>query len=231
MRSDSNVSPAVVGRFFPSLGKFLTALLGLVVLVASVTALIAAKGPRRFAKGHPYLIYASLIISLAIIIVLCYGIYYLYPKYKALRRSEKSLQVPPPTDGDRAMSKRIVSIIPPDGDIMRWLKLDFDAASLPADLVRRLRQVNETLVLSPVDFTDEAAQGRYEAYMLALSQFTGTLAQWTKTDARGEPRLPNQWDCRSRYEAATAAIAEAHTQLVTSYDHLMNACHRFQVDA
>lgn len=230
MSSDSDMPPVATSRFFPGLGKFLMWVLGFVVLIAPVITLIAAKSVRQFARQHPYYFYTLFIIAVTIIISLCYAIYYLLCKNKALRQSEKSLRVSLPTDGDRAMSKKIVNAIPPEGDLMRWLKLDFDAASLPADSVRNLRQAGETLGLSPVDFSDEVAHDKYTVCISALDQFTTTVTKWTKTDARGELKLPNQWDRKSEYEAAKSAIQDTRTRLIESYDALIGACHRFQAD-
>ena len=231
MSSDPDVPLAATSRFFPGLGKFLIWILGFVVLIAPVIALIAAKGMRQFAKQHPYYIYTSLVIAITIIVSLCYAIYYLLRKNKALRQSEQSMRASLPTEGDRTMSRKIISAIPPEGDLMRWLRLDFDAASLPADSVSNLRQVGETLKLNPVDFTDKAAHDRYEAYISALDQFAATVTKWTRNDARGEPKLPDQWDRRNEYEAATRAIQESRTCLVESYDALISVCHRFHADA
>lgn len=234
MRGDADAPLAATARFFPGLGKLLMSILGLVVALAPVIALIVAKGMRQFVKQHPYWIYIALVVAVVAIVILSYWIYFLLDKNKALKRSEQNMRASLPTDRDREMARKVVNALPPDGDLMRWLKLDFDATSLPASSVRRLGRASETLALSPVDFTDRVAHDSYEACRSALVQFTTTVKQWTKADARGaELRVPDAWkfDQKSQYEAATGAINHARAHLVESYDALLSACNRFRADA
>lgn len=234
MSDDSDVPLAATRRFFSGLSKYLMSILGFIVALAPVVALIVAKSMRQFVKQHPYYIYAALVITVVVIVILCYWIYFLLGKNRILWQSEQRLRASLPTDGDREMAKVITDALPPEGDLMRWLKLDFDAASLPASSVHNLRRVSESLRLRPVDFTDSVAHDSYQVYRSALDQFAKTVQEWTKADARGaELNVPPTWkfDQQSQYRAATSAIQEARTHLIESYDALISACYRFLAGA
>jgi hypothetical protein len=234
MSGDPDVPLAAAHRFFPGLGKFFMSILALVVALAPVIALVVAPSVRQFVKQHPYYIYTALIFTVLIIVVLCYCIYFLLNKNRTLRQSERQMRASLPAASDREMAKRIIDAIPPESDLMRWLKLDFDAESLPASSVRDLMRVSENLGLRPFDFIDGVAHDNYEAYISALGQFAETVQKWTRVDARGEElNVPQPWDSdqRSQYQAATSAIQQARTRLIESYDALISTCHRFQTDA
>lgn len=234
MSNDADAAPVALSRFLPSLGKFVMSLVGVIVAVVPVVALFASQTMRQFAKQHSIFIYVLLVIAIWIIVGLSYLAYYLASKNKALQQSEQRVRAALPSAGDRDMCRKIRDTIPPDSDLMRWLKLEFEVQSLPASSVRDLRHAQETLSLMPTSFTDKLARDGYEVFTAALSQFLATAGQWAKPDARGEElRIPGAWkyDQPSRYDAATGAIEAARIQLTSSYDALISICQGFGADA
>ena len=233
LSSDPAASDAATNPFFRGLGKYLSGALALIVALMGVLAQVESADVRRFVKHHPAGIYFVLIISIAVIILMCYVIYYLVRELRSARQAEQIMRASLPTNGDRATSKRILSAIPPSSDVIRWLKLEFNPASLPASSFRSLTKINETLVLGPADFSEEATRAKYEAFLRALSEFLTAIKQETRVDPTGTHHnvVPREWDDKARYEAAKRMIEKTGQHLVESYYALIGACQKLQEDA
>jgi hypothetical protein len=146
----------------------------------------------------------------------------------------------PPVEGqatahDRRMFHRLlVEQIPPNGEVIDWLKNNFILKALPLRHFETITRVAKKMSLEVIGFDDKEADDRYKDLRRAIDSFCEQILYYTFTDPGGNwLEVPTEWrdrDDRKQYDTALTAIADVRNALVEAYDGFLQSCHMKAID-
>jgi hypothetical protein len=150
-----------------------------------------------------------------------------YPLFQV----EASLKV---SDHDRNLFHRLLEQIPPDGEVLNWLKNSFVLKYFPVRHLDSVAQVGKIMNLEVIGFDDKEANDRYNDLQHAISNFHDKVLYYTFTDEScTRLEVPAEWrdrKDRQQYNTAMATIAEVRDTFIAAYDSFLNACHEKGID-
>ena len=131
------------------------------------------------------------------------------------------------------MFHRLLKQIPPDGQVIDWLKNNFMLKALPVRHFETIEQIAKALSLEVIGFDDKDANDRYIDFRGAVDDFCSKIPYHTWGDPGGNwLEVPTEWADRERdkYNTAISVIAEARNAFVEAYDGFLLACHQKAID-
>ncbi len=156
-------------------------------------------------------------------------------------RPQEILAVPPveaqapaeaqATAHDRELYQGLLKQIPPDGEVIDWLKNNFMLKTQP---LPRFEIVAKTMSLEVIGFDDKEANDRYNDLRSAIDNFCDKIPYYTRVDPGNNwLELPSAWrdrEDRKQYDNARTTIAEVRDTFVEAYDSFLQTCHRKGID-
>jgi KaiC/GvpD/RAD55 family RecA-like ATPase len=138
------------------------------------------------------------------------------------------------TTHDRGLFKWVLREMPPDGQVIDWLKNNFMLKALPLRHLEVVEQVAKEMSLRVVGFDDKEADDRYTNLRSAIENFHSRILYYTFADQSGNwLEVPNEWrdrEDRTQYNTALNTITEVRNAFVDAYDSFLQTCHRKGID-
>ena len=138
------------------------------------------------------------------------------------------------TAHDRDLFRRLLKQIPPDGEIIDWLKNNFVLKYFPVRHLDAVAQVAKAMSLEVIGFDDQEANGRYNNLRFDIDNFHDQILYYTITDQSGKRlEVPTEWrdrEDRKQYNTAMDTIKEVRKRFVEAYDSFLQTCHRKRID-
>jgi replicative DNA helicase len=135
---------------------------------------------------------------------------------------------------DRNLFRRLLEEIPPDGQVIDWLRNNFMLKAQPLRRFEIVERVAKTMSLEVIGFDDKEANDRYNDLRSAIDNFCDKIPYYTETDPGNNwLELPADWrdkEDRQQYDTARSAIADARNAFVEAYDSFLQACHKRGID-
>lgn len=196
--------------------KHLWSLVGGVVTLAGLLSLLASKSVKSWVKGHSYLIFIILIITVAIAFVVIDFI---------LNRKRRQA-----TEHDRRVVGDLLRALPPNGTVIVWLKDSFISKSVPIRYAEILEGVLNQMRFNVVGLDNLQANEAYGKMRDAIEKFIylttfNLFSNRDHTVAQKSPEWP--WE---QWEKASNEIDESCTALISTYDGFLRVCHKNQLD-
>jgi archaellum biogenesis ATPase FlaH len=102
---------------------------------------------------------------------------YDYPLFRAEQTAK-----PLASNHDRKLFHRLLKQIPPDGQVIDWLKNNFMLKALPVRHFETIEQIAKALSLEVVGFDDKDANDRYVDFRSAVNDFCSKISYHTWRD-------------------------------------------------
>ena len=138
------------------------------------------------------------------------------------------------TAHDRDFYRRLLKQMPPDGEVIDWLKNNFMLKAQPLRRFEIVEQVAKTMSLEVIGFDDKEANDRYNDLRSAIDNFCEKIPYYTQVDPGNNwLELPAAWrdrEDRQQYDTARNAIADARDAFVEAYDSFLQTCHKKAID-
>jgi archaellum biogenesis ATPase FlaH len=137
------------------------------------------------------------------------------------------------TAHDRDLYHRLMEQIPPDGEVIDWLKNNFMLKAQPLRRFEIVEQVAKTMSLEIIGFDDEEVNSRYNDLRSAIDNFCDKVPYYTKLDpGHNWLELPAPWGDEDRefHNTALTTITDVRNAFVEAYDGLLKTCHRKGID-
>lgn len=138
------------------------------------------------------------------------------------------------TAHDRNLFRRLLEQIPPDGEVIDWLKNNFMLKAQPLRRFEIVEQIAKTMSLEVIGFDDREASDRYNDLRSAIDNFCDKIPYYTQVDPGNNwLELPAAWrdrEDRRQYDTAKGAIADARNAFVEAYDSFLQTCHTKGID-
>jgi hypothetical protein len=135
---------------------------------------------------------------------------------------------------DRDLFRRLLEQIPPDGEIIDWLKNNFVLKYFPVRHLDTVAQVARVMSLEVIGFDDQEANAQYDDLRHAIEDFHDKVLYYTITDQRGTRlEVPTEWrdrEDRKQYNTAMDTIKEVRKAFVEAYDTFLHTCHKKRID-
>ena len=151
--------------------------------------------------------------------------------YPMFRAESTETQV---TARDRELFHRLLEQIPPDGQVIDWLKNNFMLKALPLRHFETVTQVAKSMSLEVIGFDDKEANDRYNDLARAIDSFCEQIQYYTWADPGNNwLEVPTEWRDRkdpTQYDTAIFAIAEVRNAFVKAYDSFVQTCHKKAID-
>ena len=155
-----------------------------------------------------------------------------YPMFRAKPQAEA--QHEHATAHDRELYQRLLKQIPPDGEVIDWLKNNFVLKYFPVRHLDTVAHVAKVMSLEVVGFDEQEANDRYNDLRQAIDNFYDKLLYYTFTDQSGQRlEVPAEWrdrEDRTQYNTAMSTIKEVRKAFVEAYDSFLQTCHNKGID-
>ena len=129
---------------------------------------------------------------------------------------------------------QLMKQMPPDGEVIDWLKNNFMLKAQPLRRFEVVERVAKTMSLEVVGFDDKEANDQYNYLRSAIDNFCDTIPYNTQVDPGNNwLELPAAWrdsQDRQQYDTARSAIADARDAFVKAYDSFLRICHKKGID-
>ena len=139
-----------------------------------------------------------------------------------------------PSSHDQQLYRKFLDQIPPDGEIIDWLKNNFVLKYFPVRHLDTIAQVVKVMGLEVVGFDDKEANDQYNDLRHAIYNFHEQILYYTFTDQSGTRlEVPAEWrdrKDRKQYDTAMNTIKEVYKAFVETYDSFLQTCHRKGID-
>lgn len=139
-----------------------------------------------------------------------------------------------PSIHDRQLYRKFLDQLPPDGEVIDWLKNNFVLKYFPVRHLETVVQVAKAMSLEVVGFDDQEANDRYTNLRHAIDNFYDKVLYYTITDQGGTRlEVPTEWrdrEDRKQYNTAMNTIKEVHKAFVEAYDNFLQTCHKKRID-
>lgn len=139
-----------------------------------------------------------------------------------------------PTAHDRELYHQLRGQIPPDGEVIEWLKNNFVLKYFPVRHLDAVSQVAKAMSLEVVGFDDKEANDQYNDLRQAIDNFYDKVLYYTFTDQSGQRlEVPAEWrdrEDRTQYDTAMSTIKEVRKAFIEAYDRFLQTCHKKGID-
>lgn len=203
--------------------NYIFLVLGGIASIVSLVLILESKGFRTWGKTHSDAILALLVAAVMVILIQLFFMRSVSGKYQALQALHQSggSQF---TDHDRDLARQILSRMPPAGNLVRWLKGEFNPISIPHDRAQSLLELVGYLEQDVTDFDDTAAAEHLLGLRNSVYKLSEKIEQWTYLEAGATQRIiPVEWkfEDEGRYQLATTEIMSACADSVQAYNRFL----------
>ena len=162
-----------------------------------------------------------------------------YPIFPARPRKLGTLAITSPdaqqpSIHDQQLYKKFLGQIPPDGEVIDWLKNNFVLKYFPVRYLDTAAQVVRLMSLEVVGFDDKETNDQYNDLLSVIYNFHEKILYYTLTDQSGTRlEVPAEWrdrEDRTQYNTAMDTIKEVHRAFVETYDNFLQMCHKKGID-
>ena len=196
--------------------KHLLSLIGGVITIAGVFSLITSKSARIWVKAHSYFVFIALIIAVTATFVIIDFL---------LNRKRRAA-----TAHDRKMVGEVFKALPPNSQIIVWLKELFISKSVPIKYLSALDDVASRIRLNVVGLDNPQANQAYGRLKGAIEEFhsLANFNLFSNQDYTVMEKSPDwPWE---QWKKASDQINAASIVLIKVYDDFLWICHRNQLD-
>jgi hypothetical protein len=123
--------------------------------------------------------------------------------------------------------------MPPDGEIIDWLKNNFMLKAQPLRRFEIVEQVAKTMSLEIIGFDDKEVNDRHNDLRSAIDNFCDKIPYYTKLDPGHnwlELPAPSREEDREFHNTALTTITDMRNAFVEAYDSFLKTCHKKGID-
>lgn len=192
--------------------QHLLSVIGAIVTGVGLLSIVTSTSLRSWVKVHSYLVFIGLILSIAIAFIVI--------DFVVSRERREG------TPHDRKIVAQLLNAIPPNGNLIIWLKELFISKSIPIKHLSTLDDVASEMGRNVVGLDNPKANRAYSSLRDAIDAFH-SLANFnlfsndTYTVMERSPEWP--WE---QWRQASDEINNARVILIRTYDEFVRVCHK-----
>lgn len=209
------------------LANYAISVITTIVTIVTFVGFLTSKPLNTWTKTHSEVIFYGLIFFF---MATGASLNYFFEERKKYRKLKEATARVEPSEHDRKLFQSFMTMLPPGGPIIVWLKENF----VPNAFLHKDYEVIETVLrdmrLQSLQFDNPKVETSYDQLYRAMQKFKGITLQYMRKDP-GSPwlRIPPEWD-GERSGRATDEINKIRLELIGKYDNFLELAHQNGID-
>ncbi len=209
------------------LANYAISIMAAIMTIVAFVGFITSKSLKTWAKTHSEVVFYGLIFFFMATGV---SLNYLFEEQRKYRQLKEATARVKPSEHDRKLFQGLITMLPPDGSVIEWLKENFVSNRFLDEHYKIIEAVLRNMRLRSLEFDNSLAEASYDQLHRAMQKFEDTTLKYMWQDPNGPwLKVPPEWD-EKRFSKATDEINEVRLELIENYDNFLDVAHRNRID-
>jgi hypothetical protein len=209
------------------LGNYVIFVITTIVTIVTFVGFLTSESLKTWTRTHSEVIFYGLIFFF---LATGASLNSLSEERKRNRQLRKATAHVEPSEHDRKLFQTFITMLPPDGPVIKWLKENFRPDAFSKKDFKGIEDALGRMRLQSLGFDDSGVGASYNQLREAMQKFALAIPPYMRNDpASPWLEIQPELDSESSKKAADE-INEMHRELVEKYENFLYLAHQSEID-